>query len=321
MKGYCPKVLNETPGDSFIFRSLSILGNVLLYNRQRLQAFFSYIFRQSFMVFVVLLIMCTGVHCLVAQTCIVIRRTPSEVVVGADSKIVTITFSTDSDGKEKQIRTAGTKCKIRQAGNTFFAISGVDIPDMDNLADASCKGGRNYIEKAARFKALITEPLSVALEWSRLLNPDFYQKKFMRENACLQIVFFGIEDGFPAYRVINFLAINPLSEPVHITQREGMSCPGALPATKSVTSVIGHNAAIRALNLTEDFWKGLDTIAGIRKLISIESNAMSEEVGGEIDIIRVTRHGARWVQKKTECPDIQNTINDKPNSLSKKKRR
>jgi hypothetical protein len=320
MKGYCPKVLNEVLSDSFVSRSLSILRNVVLYNRQRLQAVVSYIFGQSFMAFVVLMIMCGSVHCVVAQTCIVIRRTPSEVVVGADSKAVTITFSTDNDGKERQIRTEGTKCKIRQAGNTFYAISGFNLSDMDNLADGSCRSGKNYMERAARFKALINEPLTAALERVRQENPHFYQERFMGEKACLQIVFFGIEDGIPAYRVIDFIAINPLSEPVHITQRE-VSCPGTLPATQPATSIIGHTAAIRAHKLTEDFWKGLDTIAGIKKLISIESNAMGEEVGGKIDIIRVTRRGARWVQKKTECPDIQNATKDKPNSLSKKENR
>jgi hypothetical protein len=257
--------------------------------------------RQSFIVSFMIVLLFTYYHFAIAQTCIVIRRTPSKVVVGADSKLVKIDFAIDNDGKEYQIRKEGIKCKIRQTGNTFYAISGLDLPSIDNFVEESCKSGQSFAEKSERFTNLISKPLASALEKIRLQNPEFYKERFMGKPS-LQIVLFGIENSVPSYRVIDLIAKNSLSEPVHLEQQV-TSNPGTL-ATQSSTSIMGYAAAIEKLNLTEDFWEGLDTIEGIKKLITIESTEESENVGGAIDIIRLTKSGAKWVQRKTECPDI-----------------
>jgi hypothetical protein len=43
----------------------------------------------------------------------------------------------------------------------------------------------------------------------------------------------------------------------------------------------------------------------VRRLIEIEIAARGEYVGPPIDIVRISRNGAQWIQRKTECAELQ----------------
>ena len=41
----------------------------------------------------------------------------------------------------------------------------------------------------------------------------------------------------------------------------------------------------------------------VEKLIDVQASATSETVGAEVDVIRLTKAGSRWVKGKQECDD------------------
>jgi hypothetical protein len=73
-----------------------------------------------------------------------------------------------------------------------------------------------------------------------------------------------------------------------------------------VTRFLGESDAIEGLpEETPDFWKaGLSD--GVRRLIETEIAARSEYVGPPIDIVRISKSGVQWIQRKPECGGTRN---------------
>ena len=68
-----------------------------------------------------------------------------------------------------------------------------------------------------------------------------------------------------------------------------------------LTRFLGETEAIDGLpEETPGFWKeGL--VNGVRRLVETEIVARSEYDGPPIDILRLDKNGAQWIQKKPEC--------------------
>ena len=68
-----------------------------------------------------------------------------------------------------------------------------------------------------------------------------------------------------------------------------------------LTRFLGETEAIDGLpEETTGFWKeGL--VNGVRRLVETEIAARSEYDGPPIDILRLDKNGAQWIQKKPEC--------------------
>ena len=60
-----------------------------------------------------------------------------------------------------------------------------------------------------------------------------------------------------------------------------------------------------------EFWR-VGIVEGIRSLIELEIAAEPAHTGGPIDILRITKDGAEWIQRKQECPDIDKMRNEPP---------
>jgi len=269
-----------------------------LNNCERVRDDFSEIFRVSW----ILVVECLSLFCIYsqqlnAQTCIVIRRTPNAIFIGADSKTVTFT---DLRGG---IYSVGSKCKIKQEGKTFFAISGNVKFDVDVIAEESSKKGTLLREKSDIFGALVRDGLVKMLEDILTTSPNFYQEWFSGKPA-IQVAFCGIESGVPGYSVRDYVVTNRINQPVRISVNR-TEIPGARPASDNATSIMGAGIAIKNLHLTEAFWQDKTPVNGIKMLINIERRDNGFLVGGPIDILRLTEEGAEWIQKKSECPDIQ----------------
>jgi hypothetical protein len=266
---------------------------------------FTYVLRQFLKVGIATpVLICTFAQYASAQTFVVVRRTSTEIVVGADSTVVTTTFVTDNNGKKLQSRDEEIKCKIRQAGDTFFAIAGVNLPCVDYIAEIACRDGDNYIEKAARFEAMVAKPLTAELERTRQEKPASYKEKFIGK-PCLQVVFFGIENGTPAYLLASIIASNSLSDPVRLDDRV-TSCPGAFPLTESVTATMGQiSERLQSWLVSYSPPEGTAAIDYVKGRIAFEKLMAPEEIGGDPDIIRVKPDGAEWIYHKQWCADIE----------------
>lgn len=236
----------------------------------------------------------------VRATTIVVARTASEIVIGADSK-VTDTFGNNLNRRD---------CKIRQVGNLFIALEGLEIdrqtgfsvPVILNKALTSTASAPAD-EKVSMLMGFLVSGLLRELSHLKTHEPDTYFKKIEGGQLFLRIIVAGFEKGRPLVFVRSFRALqyNPGQIGVAVIPDDCLeNCQGTV-----VTRFLGESDAIEGLpEETPDFWKaGLSD--GVRRLIETEIAARSEYVGPPIDIVRISPNGAQWIQRKTECAELQ----------------
>jgi hypothetical protein len=243
-------------------------------------------------------ILLTASLSLTKATTIVVARTPSEIVIGADSKV------TDTYGKELNSQV----CKIQQASNLFFAVEGLlkdkatgfNVPEIV-IRSLQLKPDATAAEKVNILTGFLTAELFVELNRVRRNSEEEFHTK-LEGQTFLRIVVAGFENNRPLVFVRQFRM-------AYIAQGIGVivipddcldDCNGAV-----VTRFLGETEAIEGL--PEDnpsFWNdGL--AAGVRRLLETEIAARSEYVGPPIDLLQITAQGARWMKKKPECPDLK----------------
>jgi hypothetical protein len=246
-----------------------------------------------------LLVLCLWGAAPAPATTIVVARSATEIVIGADSK-VTDTFGNDLNRRE---------CKIRQVGNLFIALEGLEIDRQTGFnvreistAALQSRPAASASEKISLLMGYLVSGLLVELPYLKSHEPEAYFKKIEGGQLFLRIIVAGFENGRPLVFVRSFRALqyNPGQIGVAVIPDDCMeNCHGTV-----VTRFLGESDAIEGLpEETPEFWKaGLG--AGVRTLIETEIAARSEYVGPPIDIVRINQNGAQWIQKKPECNDV-----------------
>lgn len=240
-------------------------------------------------------------------TTIVVARTANEIVIGADSKV------TDAYGNDLNKRA----CKIRQVGDLFIAIEGLEIdrhtgfsvPVILNKALAvrpSAPAG----EKVSILMGFLVSELLSELSHLKTHEPQTYFKKIEGGQLFLRIIVAGFEKGRPLVFVRSFRALqyNPGQIGVAVIPDDCLAeCKGTV-----ATRFLGESDAIEGLpEETPNFWKaGLSD--GVRRLIETEIAARGEYVGPPIDIVRISPNGAQWIARKSECAEQPTSPSPKP---------
>ncbi len=231
-------------------------------------------------------------------TTVVVARSANEIVIGADSKV------TDTYGKEL----SNEVCKIQQVGNLFVAFEGLlrDKATGFNIPDITVKALRlkpdaTAAEKVNILTGFVTAALFVELNRVRRDSPAEFHVK-LEGQTFLRIVIAGFENNRPLVFVRQFrTAFIARGLGVTVIPDDCLDdCQGPV-----VTRFLGETAAIEGLTEeTPDFWKdGL--AAGVRRLIQTEIEARSEYVGPPIDLLQISPQGAKWIQKKPQCPELK----------------
>ena len=231
-------------------------------------------------------------------TTIVIARTDKEIVLGADSKV------TDVFGNDLNRRA----CKIRQIGDLFVAIEGLEIDrqtgfSAPEIASKALSSKTSTSDKVTMLMGYMVSSLLTELSHLKAHDPQTYFKKIEGGQLFLRIAIAGFDKGRPLLFVRSFRALqyNPGQIGVAVIPDDCLDdCKGAV-----VTRFLGESDAIEGLpEETPDFWKtGLAD--GVRRLVETEIAARSEYVGPPIDIVRITVSGGQWLQRKTECSNSQ----------------
>jgi hypothetical protein len=239
-------------------------------------------------------------------TTIVCARSANEIVIGADSKV------TDTFGNDLQRRA----CKIRQVGNLVIAFEGLEVDRKTgfNLQEISMtalnlKPSGSATEKVSILTGFLVSELLVELSQLKTHEPETYFRKIEGGQLFLRLIVAGFENGRPLVFVRSFRALqyNPGQIGVTVIPDDCLAnCEGAV-----VTRFLGESDAIDGLpEETPDFWKaGLG--AGVRRLIETEIAARSEYVGPPIDILRISKNGVEWIERKPEC--AENNRQKQPN--------
>ncbi|MBI1766165.1 MAG: hypothetical protein HYR56_32580 [Acidobacteria bacterium] len=229
------------------------------------------------------------------QTCIVAKRTSTEVVIAADSAASVTTITPNADGSVTKTRSNKTACKIRTAKGAFIAIAGFwggsETGDLYAVAIKAANDGRTLKEKATIFASRLREPLKKDLEKIRTTDIQYYTEKYV--GHAVQSIFVGIENGVPTIVYQGFKTINLPTQPVRIKPIQVI--------TNGL--IIGHQEAVSRYLDDTMFWGKWGLVSGCRKLIEIQSTATPDDVGGEIRILRITKTGNQWIEGKKGCED------------------
>lgn len=250
-----------------------------------------------------------------AQTTIVVRRTPSEIVVGADSRAAHRDRTFDLLGQTHDTVTYSSICKIVVVDNRAFVVAGyIGDPagrvDVINIGRVALQTAPKIVEAADLYSRTAEGPLRDSLERLRLLDLETYRKLTRGVGANAKnfsdVAFLAVENGIPTFAARSFITTNDEAKPVSLASVSVNIPNKALPHKLTVTAMAGHHEEIIKYRSDAPFWLKHGNVDGIITLIKI-MEAASEEVGGPIDIIRITKKGAEWIQHKKECPDVQNT--------------
>ena len=230
-------------------------------------------------------------------TTIVVLKTPSEIVAGAESMGVYIT---------EYGRISNSFCKIHQVHDFFIANAGF----YDTRA-----GQRLNIKEVVARVAQKSDPLTVAVNRSSSAiasalaqavsdarEDDGLYNVLVRGNVVT--FFFGFENGKPATYAHRFSVMSqrehskvPLIDGTH----EGCG-PQCVPADGNPYLAHTGSQAMddfrsKNLRLLRD-----DPVAFVRSMIFSDIAANKNRSGPPVDILRIDQHGPKWIEKKPNCP-------------------
>lgn len=231
-------------------------------------------------------------------TTIVAIRTPTEVIVGADSKVVAI-------GGE--ITDAPDGCKIIQVGNFFFAHAKIlrDTLGKFSVHDTVVQSHQlgNSISATVRtFEDLIVPSLVRMLQDLRSINLSYFTQNILKGGSAVDVIFFGIENAKPVLFMRYFVPIIANDGSISVEVKR-MDCPGDCPGGMTF-AFMGAKKELNQFLDQNPHYSQIGWVPTINKLISLEAEANPDHVAPPIDIMQVDNQGARWLQRKPECPDI-----------------
>jgi hypothetical protein len=247
-----------------------------------------------------------------SATSVVAVRNDDEIVIGADSK--TTLTAIGEPGEPESV----PKCKIVQTGSLFFAsagsagvgpaVHGGDFePELDlkkTIAEGLLGDG-GIDERVRNLEKVLVSDLTRIAEEARQENTAFFLQRFVRHPVHTVIVG-GLQDGEPVLIVRTFrLIVSPSGSLSFEIGR--FSCPGDC-RTSFITIFEGQTEAIR--DYLQDhglFLYFADPVTAVRDLVELEISKDPSSVGPPVDILRLTKKGAEWIQRKPLCPDIQKT--------------
>ncbi|HAM50308.1 MAG TPA: hypothetical protein DCP92_06290 [Nitrospiraceae bacterium] len=244
-------------------------------------------------------------------TSIVAIRNNDEIVIGADSK-TTLTQMSDSVGEQGSV----AKCKIVQAGNFFFASAGSagigplessgNLDPEFNLKEVIAKGLRGnarIADKVKNLEKILVGNLSQIAEKARQDNAAFFIERFV-DHTIHTFIIAGVDNDQLVLLVRTFkLIISPSGSLSFEIGR--FTCPGDCDSP-FITLFEGQTEAIRTyLQVNRYFLYRTDPITAVRSLVDLEISANPSFVGPPVDILRITRTGTEWIQRKSLCLDIQ----------------
>lgn len=225
-------------------------------------------------------------------TVIYVRIAQGEVVIAADSK----QLYPYSGGNGTAIEV----CKIRRSGDVYFASAGIagdkdEGFDVRQVAEQAIRYSGDLHGKVKEFQRLLEVPLINVLKVFKRQDLARY-KRFLLE-APLVTVFVRVEDQAPFLLANEVTFVETSRDSIELHQRL-YSCPGdCRPPT---TLPIGSSLRADELELTEHFWDR-GAVNGVRELMKMSIADRPDEAGSPVNILRLTKAGAEWVEGDKSC--------------------
>ena len=223
---------------------------------------------------------------------IVVIRTADEIVMAADSLL--------SSTSEPSAYT----CKIRQVGDSFFAVSGIgDDPDTGydvwDIADKALNTAGSLENRVAYFESVVQPQLIKELQHIRERAPALYVK-YKDTISSLDIIFCGVENGALVFYHRGFKAVG--DETISLIP-SSQDCAANCDSETHIP-LLGHADAITRLRDNNGITGQPELWMVARNLVKAEIDSGDPKVGGDIDVLRITKSGNQWIQRKQECERI-----------------
>jgi hypothetical protein len=232
----------------------------------------------------------------VRASTVVVNRTPKQIVIAADSLMTGM-------GKKVQVCKIGTSRRSR----ITFAVTGYMIKFKDEagtvfsayaFAEDAISHAGSVSDAASRFERKAMSPFLTAVRRTKKEYPKDY-KWLERYPNGLQVVFAAFEDGAPVFAVSSFIVRDEGGRISASAVRQ--VCPGAACPSGNGGAVMGVDPDSAKKRLEDAaFWKGLDEVAGVRKLVEFEIAKHPDVVGPPISILTIDKNGRHW-KAKGEC--------------------
>ena len=230
-------------------------------------------------------------------TTIVVLKTPSEIVAGADSMGVYITGTR---------RISHRFCKIHQTHDFFIASAG--------FYDTRAGQGLNIKELVTRV-ARKSDPLTVAMNRSSSAIASALSQAISdaREDKGLYNVlgsgslitfFFGYEDGKPATYAQRFSIVTQREHskaPVIHGAHDGCG-PQCVPPDGNPYLMHTQSQAMHDFRSKNRGLLRADPLAFVRSMILSDIATNKHRSGPPVDILRIDQNGPKWIDKKPNCP-------------------
>jgi hypothetical protein len=222
-------------------------------------------------------------------TLIMAKRTAERIVVAADSR---------EWGKHSPF------CKIIHSGDFFFAVAGsLDFPSVDGTSVVGI-----VYDAAAQQTQFATRVEYVDTAIRRLLKTLLERVKGNKdvisalvERVSIGLLLFGFDHDVPHLSYLHGLFSERLNGDVDVLLIR-KDCPGNCGDDGIALAVLGTTQAIEPELEFEQVLRVDDPTKTFIKLEELASDRFPRFVGPPFDVIEVTKEGARWLQRKEECP-------------------
>jgi hypothetical protein len=235
-----------------------------------------------------------------SATSIVCLRSPDSVVMAADSMLTVRKGSVTSVSK--------TECKILRSGSYFFSLSGFyKDPARGYDAIETVRGAvdeeSTFSENADLAADGVSRGLTAELVRLKSEAPGAFSDIKSRGGTLLNLLFTGFQDGTAQVALLKFRQGASASGEVTLAV-ERTACPGDCNAQTVEAFYLTDTRAIEAYQKKGHAidWHSPETAA--KFLVNLVIDAHTPGVAAPVDVLRIDKDGARWIEHKEQCPEL-----------------
>jgi hypothetical protein len=228
------------------------------------------------------------VNGLLAQTCVIARKTKDAIYVGADSREV---FTKTNPNTRKLYDSIGSICKVYHIGGFNFAALGQEIGEEIKMAKMICRDKKSFADAIESFGKMFASYLGLYLQYQKTHDSNSFNELIKEKPFISQTMFIGYEHDSAMMADVLFQVPDTIKDVIIIKHT----------IIKRDLLYGGFIEEIRDPIEKETTWKD-GTVQTIKKLIQAEIAAHPKEVGGDIIVLKITPDGQiEWIPRQNSC--------------------
>jgi hypothetical protein len=247
--------------------------------------------KKSALKFILLLFFISLADLCFSQTCIILKATPTTIIIGADSKGTTKNWVINSNEVSEQSKSVSV-CKIHKKGKFYYSLAGQDFKIDSIITKIS-----NYNLEFDLFSNTCIETVAFylknLLETIRQYNKTFLLKEFNVEDEITQLIFFGFEKNKPKVKAVGFSYSKDMDIPIEIYL-------DSATVINNYVAMGDHDVIDNDLK-NKAIWNSKGDIDAIKYFINKQADSTPQIVSKPIVIMKLTNNKIYWMPHKNLC--------------------